>query len=473
MNTPNIINRKPAPLPVRTLAKHLECAEISAESHVDECLGKAVKSSNVFVSIDESVRESARVVDANRQDGKSMSPLAGVPITLKDLFDVKKQKTLAGSKVLQHTATLAAQDCDVVRDLREAGLLFLGRTNMSEFAFSGMGLNPHYGNCQSVWDRNTGRLPGGSSSGSAVSVAEGIVSATMGSDTAGSCRIPAAFNGIVGVKPSYGRLSLNGVFPLSKTSDVPGPLGVDLDSCFLLDHVMTSPSIKNATRVSQLPSIAKHEPADIRLLLPESIVLNDLDSDVERRFERSVDWMKEAGFSVIREKMPVLDRCIDMFSSRAIALYEAWLLHQEWLQSHGDLYDPFVRQRIMNGSALNDQLQQDRYDEKHQIVTDFNQQFSDTSADVVIYPTVACVPPPISDTDDTSRIAEINLRCLRNTSTANCFDGCSISLPCHDVGEAPVGFMVSGPNGMDSRLYEIAATIESVLNDARKTGSPS
>ena len=190
-----------------------------------DALAAAGRAEGVFVRINDDVLDQAAHIDRARAGGEPLPALAGVPITLKDLFNVQGQQTLAGSKVLKSEAPIEKTDAVVVGHLRNAGALFLGRANMSEFAFSGMGLNPHYGNPKSIWDRATGRLPGGSSSGGAVGVAEGIVPATVGSDTAGSCRIPAAFNGIVGVKPTYGRVSLRGAYPLSPTSDAPGPLG--------------------------------------------------------------------------------------------------------------------------------------------------------------------------------------------------------------------------------------------------------
>ena len=251
---------------LRSLSQGIQNQTVSAESLVSESLIKAEQSDNVFISIDQNIKGAARRVDEEIACGKNTSTLAGIPITLKDLFDVKGETTLAGSIALKHSAHPAQEDCDVVKPLREAGLLFLGRTNMSEFAFSGMGMNPHYGIPKSIWDRDTGRLPGGSSSGSAVSVAEGVVVATMGSDTAGSCRIPASFNGIVGVKPSYGRLSLNGVYPLSPSSDAPGPLAVDVDSCYLIDQL-----ISNAwDGQGELPQLRSRELSSLRLLVPES-----------------------------------------------------------------------------------------------------------------------------------------------------------------------------------------------------------
>ena len=338
---------------------------------------------------------------------------------------------------------------------------------MSEFAFSGMGLNPHYGQCYSIWDRETRRLPGGSSSGSAVSVAEGIVPATMGSDTAGSCRIPAAFNGIVGVKPSYGRLSLKGVFPLSPTSDAPGPLGIDLDSCYLLDRAMVLPQAV----AHSLPSSRGGEKRSIegmRLWVPESIVLEDLDESVSRGFARSLAWLEEAGAILVRKPFDVIDRCVTMFQTRAVVLYEAYQAHARWLEQYPDLYDPFVLRRISNGRGVSEQEQQKRYRDKQQIVADFSAQFLQEGVDAIIYPTVSSIPPTVSSAQDPDQVAQINLGCLRNTSTANYFDGCSLTLPCHDRGEAPVGLMVSTVHGRDDELYEVGFAIESVLNANRR-----
>ena len=457
----------PASLTVRQLAQKLFCKEITAESCLEQSFQRAQRCEGVFVSIDADAESESRrwawQIDKARQQNKAIAPLSGVPISLKDLFDVRGQTTTAGSVVLGKVSKPAEADCDVVARLREAGLLFVGRTNMSEFAFSGMGLNPHYGNAQSVWDRATGRLPGGSSSGSAVSVAEGVVAATMGSDTAGSCRIPAAFNGIVGVKPSYGRLSLKGVFPLSPTSDAPGPLGVDVDSCFLLDQAITA----GTGMQTSLPELSRKSPEDIRLLVPDAVVREGLDEAVEKAFEQSLQWLREAGFTLIERPITALDQSVDMFSKRAIVLYEAWQMHQQWLAEYGSDYDPFVRMRLSNGKNITVQEQQIRYREKRQIIADFRDQFIDAEADAIIYPTVACVPPPIAATLDTDEIAKINLRCLKNTASVNYFDGCSISLPCHEENEAPVGLMVSGLHGADMKIYETSLAMESVLDVAR------
>ena len=220
----------------------------------------------------------------------------------------------------RHYAQVEVADAEVVAPLREAGLLFLGRTNMSEFAYSGIGTNAHYGTPRSTWDRATGRLPGGSSSGSAVAVAEGIVTAALGSDTAGSCRIPAAFNGVVGVKPSYGRMSLQGIFPLSPTLDAPGPIAADLDSCFIIDQLMCGRCKPDA----ELPVLQTASATEIRLVIPDACVMQGLDDRVQAEFEHAVERLTAAGIDIRRAPLPVLDDCDRMFVERPVVVREVW-----------------------------------------------------------------------------------------------------------------------------------------------------
>jgi aspartyl-tRNA(Asn)/glutamyl-tRNA(Gln) amidotransferase subunit A len=398
-------------------------------------------------------------IDRARKKSDSISPLAGIPIALKDLFNIRNEKTMAGSVVRKYYAEPESDDAEVVAPLRAAGLLFFGRTNMSEFAFSGIGKNPHYGTPLSIWDRETGRLPGGSSSGSAVAVAEGIVAAALGSDTAGSCRIPAAFNGVVGVKPSHGRMSLKGIFPLSPTLDAPGPIAVDVDSCFILDQLMCG----RLKPDEPLPRIPTANAESLKLLIPEARVMEDLDDEVRIAFERSIEALRTVGIDIRQAPMPVLDDCDDLFLERPLVVREVWQFHRQMLEQHLDEYDPFVGLRMSAGADISDEEQQARYDERQQIVDNFNRQFASLEVDALLYPTVACIPPAISETVDDDNARRANLRCLRNTATVNYFDGCSISLPYHRPGEAPVGLMLSATNGADDRLYQLAAAIESAL----------
>ena len=444
---------------VRALSASIQNQITRAEALVGESLNKADRSDSTFVSVDHSILASARNVDKAIQSGSNVPPLSGIPITLKDLFNVKGEKTLAGSVALKHTAQPADQDCDVVKPLRDAGLLFLGRTNMSEFAFSGMGMNPHYGTPKSIWDRDTGRLPGGSSSGSAVSVAEGIVPATMGSDTAGSCRIPASFNGIVGVKPSYGRLSLNGVYPLSPTSDAPGPLGVDVDSCFLLDQLISGAWDGGG----ELPVLQARAVSDLKFLVPEGVVIGELDDEVASDFQRAVDALRDAGADIQFQAMPVIDDSVNMFLTRAVAGHEAYAHHKEIMDAYGDEYDPYVFSRISSFGNVSDEEQQARYRDKAVLRGTFIDGMKQGGYDAIIYPTTACVPPKIADAQVSENTGRVNLRCLRNTASANYFDGCSASLPMHSEGTAPTGLMLSSVHGDDAGLYEVMAGVETVL----------
>jgi len=444
---------------LRVLSEALRNGQTTASKLVEQALERALQSDSVFVTINPGLVNLAYAIDRARKKSQPLPPLAGIPIALKDLFNIRNELTLAGSVVRKHYAQPETADADVVAPLRAAGLLFFGRTNMSEFAFSGIGKNPHYGTPLSIWDRATRRLPGGSSSGSAVAVAEGIVPAALGSDTAGSCRIPAAFNGVVGVKPSFGRMSLNGIYPLSPKLDAPGPLAVDVDSCFILDQLMCA-QVKPEDR---LPQLVAADTATLKLLIPEARVMEDLDDQVRTAFERAVETLRAAGINIQQVAMPVLDRCDDLFRERPVVVHEVWQHHREMLEKHLKEYDPFVGLRMSAGAEISTTEQQNRYRERNAQVAAFNQQFESLQADALIYPSVACVPPAITETDHEDDARRVNLRCLRNTATVNYFDGCAISLPCHLTGEAPVGLMLSAGNGADDRLYQVAAAIEAEL----------
>ncbi len=445
---------------LRQLSQALAAAQTTSTALVEKALERARLSKSVFTAINPGLVNLAYTIDRGRRRNAAAQPLAGIPIALKDLFNVRNERTFAGSVVMKHYAERETHDADVVAPLRAAGLLFFGRTNMSEFAFSGIGRNPHYGTPLSIWDRATGRLPGGSSSGSAVAVAEGVVPAALGSDTAGSCRIPAAFNGIVGVKPRHGRLSLRGVYPLSPTLDAPGPLAVDVDSCFLLDRLMHGELAADG----ELPRLRPLASAELRLVVPEAIEMRDLAAEVQKTFEAALQRLEAAGARIATASLPVLDHCDEFFRQRPVVVREVWLHHRQMLAQHGDEYDPFVSQRIAAGADIDDDEQQRRYRERDEIVADFNRAWSELDADALVYPTVACLPPPLAATDDDAEARRINLNCLRNTATVNYFDGCAISLPCHDRGEAPVGLMLASRHGDDERLYAIAAAVEAILS---------
>src|SRR5258705_13456870 len=225
-------------------------------------------------------------MDGLREVNAAPSPFAGIPISIKDLFDIKGQVTRAGSRALDDSPPAEA-DAPAVARLRRAGFIVIGRTNMTEFAYSGMGINPHYGTPKSAWQRSVGHVPGGSSSGAAVSVVDGMAHGGLGTDTGGSCRIPAAYNGIVGYKPTQRRVPLEGTVPLSFTPENFGPLGRTVGCCAVLDAVLANEAI-----VPLQPRPIK----GMRLAVPTTVALDELDDEVARTFDSALETLsREAG----------------------------------------------------------------------------------------------------------------------------------------------------------------------------------
>src|ERR1700732_3483158 len=235
-------------LPTLTaLADDLENGRTNSRKLVDECLARIADKSGeggrAFVHVDvEAAIEAAKAMDRLRDVKAAPSPYAGIPVSIKDLFDIKGQVTRAGSRALEDSAPAEA-DAPVVARLRSAGFVVIGRTNMTEFAYSGIGINPHYGTPKGAWQRGVGHVPGGSSSGAAVSVIDGMAHGALGTDTGGSCRIPAAFNGIVGFKPTQRRVPLDGGVALSFSLDSFGPLARTVGCCAVLDAVLADETV--------------------------------------------------------------------------------------------------------------------------------------------------------------------------------------------------------------------------------------
>ncbi len=443
---------------INGIVEAIQSGNLTSSALVESSLAAAERSDSVFITLNaDQARRQAKEFDDARKAGESLPRYAGVPITLKDLFDVQGEVTAAGSRVLAFDPP-ALHDATVVKRLREAGFVFLGRVNMSEFAFSGMGINPHYGTPLSIWDRQTRRLPGGSSSGSAVSVAEGIVPGSIGSDTAGSTRIPAAFNGVVGYKPSFGRFPLDGIFPLSPTTDAPGPLANTVECCYLLDAAMDGD-------LHPVPLEAKPA-AQLSLLLPRAAVMDGLDPIVSGTFKMAVKRLGAAGCRIKSVAVPALDGLLEIFETKPLATHEAWIAHRRRILDHGDEYDPFVSWRIASGENISDDDYKSSLRKRRVLIKAFDAAMK--GFDAIIYPTVASVPPRLVDVSDPESARSINFKCLRNTATVNYFDGCSISIPCHFVDEPPVGLMLSSCKGNDSNLFQVALAAEQILQPRRR-----
>src|SRR5215213_7127397 len=277
------------------LADDLENGRTTARKIVDGCLARiadeAGEGARTFIHVDaEAAIEAAEAMDRLRRINAAPSRFAGIPVSIKDLFDIKGHVTRAGSRALEDTAPAQA-DAPVVARLRRAGFVVIGRTNMTEFAYSGIGINPHYGTPKSVWQRSAGHVPGGSSSGAAVSIADQMAYGALGTDTGGSCRIPAAFNGIVGYKPTQSRVPLDGGVPLSFSLDSFGPLARSVDCCAVLDAVLADEAVQ---------PLRPRPVKGIRLAVPTTIALDDLDEEVAKTFERALETLARQGASIER-----------------------------------------------------------------------------------------------------------------------------------------------------------------------------
>jgi aspartyl-tRNA(Asn)/glutamyl-tRNA(Gln) amidotransferase subunit A len=435
------------------LADDLESGRTNARKLVDECLAKIADKSGegarAFVHVDvEAAIEAAKAMDRLREVKAAPSRFAGIPISIKDLFDIKGQVTRAGSRALDDSPP-AEKDAPVVSRLRRAGFILLGRTNMTEFAYSGIGINPHYGTPKSVWQRKVGHVPGGSSSGGAVSVADGMAHGALGSDTGGSCRIPAAYNGIVGFKPTQRRIPRDGGVPLSFTLDSFGPLARSVGCCAVLDAILADEPVQ---------PLQPRSIKGMRLAVSTTVALDDLDAEVARTFERALETLSRQGASIERIEVPEFLDVAVMNSKGGFAAAESYAWHRYLIESHGDVYDPRVSSRITRGEAITAADYIDMLEARKSLIARAATRFA--PYDAVVMPTCAITPPPIADLADDKAFMKANLLSLRNCTLINMMDGCSISLPCHREGEAPVGFMLSATGGSDRRIFELAAAME-------------
>jgi aspartyl-tRNA(Asn)/glutamyl-tRNA(Gln) amidotransferase subunit A len=395
----------------------------------------------------------ARSMDALRAAGRAPSRWAGIPISVKDLFDQEGVQTRAGSIALKD-APLATVTAPVVARLQRAGFVVLGRTNMVEFAFSGLGVNPHYGTPLSPYDRATGRLPGGSSSGAAVAVADGMGLGALGSDTGGSCRTPAAMCGIVGYKPTAKRVPLDGVFPLSFSLDSIGPLANTVGCCAVLHGLMggeedVEPPVPGPV-------------AGLRFGVPEGTYLFDgVEPAVLAAFERALAKLEAAGARIERFALPELANIPLANATGGLVVMESFALHRALIEKAGPQYDPRILARIQRGASIGVADYIDLVKERARIIA----AVAPLTApfDAVLCPTCPLTPPAISAVDDADEYHRINLMLLRNTAAFNFLDRCSISLPCHAPGEAPVGLMLTGAHDGDAALLATAASVEAVL----------
>jgi len=395
-------------------------------------------------------RAAADAADARRKAGISLGPLDGALVSIKDLFDVAGEATTAGSIVLRDAAP-AARDATIVHRLRQAGAVILGKTNMVEFAFSGLGLNPHYGTPGNAVDPL--RIPGGSSSGAGVAVAEGTSEISIGSDTGGSVRIPAALNGVVGFKPTTGRVPLDGAFPLAPSLDSIGPLARTVQDCALTDAIMAG---EEPRRLEPYPL------AGLRVGIPRGRLFTRSEAMVEEAFEGALSRLSQAGARIVEHSIDDLLLAMRETTSQAsIASIEAAEIHADWLESRADEIDQRVHYWLARSSAIPAHVYLRMMRRRNALVEAMDQRLA--PVDVVALPTTAITAPLIAPLEaDEELYNSTDTLILRNTQAANQFDLTALTLPLPDC-ERPVGFMLMARHGADRRLLDIGASVEQEL----------
>jgi aspartyl-tRNA(Asn)/glutamyl-tRNA(Gln) amidotransferase subunit A len=395
-------------------------------------------------------RVEADAADARSRIERPLGPLDGAIVSIKDLFDVAGEVTRAGSPVLFDEALIAAADAPVVQRLRAAGAVIVAKTNMSEYAFSGVGANPHFGTPGNPFDR--ARVPGGSTSGGAVAVADGMCEIAIGSDTGGSTRIPAALCGIVGWKPSKQRVPTEGAFPLSFTLDSIGPMARSVADCAVVDAVMAG----------EIPVAPEPAPlVGLRLGILQGMPFDGIDQTVSAAWSAAISMLDKAGVRLSDEPVTILADVAQANAKGGFAPPEAYAIHRERLARRGADVDPNVRFRIERGAGMSAADYVDLVQARRRLVRAMDARLADL--DAMAWPTTPIVAPKLADVATPETFGRNNMMLLRNTAIVNFLDLCAISLPMPRAGGLATGLMLVARNGHDHRLFRIAAAVEKLL----------
>jgi len=421
----------------------------AALAHIADPAGEGVR---VFTKVySAQARAAAQASDLLRGAGLARSPIDGLPISVKDLFDVAGDTTLAGSVALQG-APAVTEHAVIVQRLLAAGAVIVGRTNMTEFAYSGLGLNPHYGTPRNPWDRATGRIPGGSSSGAAVSVTDQMAVAAIGTDTGGSVRIPAALCGLTGFKPTARRVPLTGALPLATRLDSIGPIAASVACCAQLDAIL-------AGDAQPLPKPARL--AGMRLAVPTNIVQDGMDSHVAASFRATLSRLSAAGAVLEEIVVPEFDELASINATGGLSSAEAWTWHRALIERAGDHYDPRVLSRIRRGQSMTASDLLELLDARLRWIASLEERIA--GYDALLMPTVPIIAPTLAELTEDEAYYRTNALILRNPTFINFLDGCALSLPCQEAATAPVGLMLAAAGGRDRDVLALGMAIENCL----------
>ena len=442
---------------LRSLAADLASGHMTSRGLVEACLERMTdpkgEGSKAFIATyQEASRATADWVDAMRKIGASLPAWAGIPISIKDVLDVAGSVTTAGSAVLVDRPP-ATRDALVVTRVRAAGFITIGRTGMSEMAYSSVGVNSHHGTPAAAWDRTNRRIPGGSSSGAAISITDGMAYAALGSDSGGSCRIPAAINGVVGFKPTMGRIPMDGANSMAPSLDTIGPLGISVDCTAILDNILTG------TPVEQLP---RFPVGGLRFGIPQPTARDGLDAPIASAFDAAVEKLVRDGALVTDVELPELAELPAINAKGGFSAPEYYAWHRDLITDRSDRYDPRILRLILRGREMSAADYLDLFKLRRSMIERASPKIE--PLDALIMPTVSIVAPRIEELDDDSEFFRINTALLQNTRIANFLNWCAISIPCSGKEEMPVGLMLVGASGKDRDLFAIAGAVEALVS---------
>ncbi len=439
------------------LAQALDSGELTSEELVKNSLDaiNTCTDQSIFIQVtQERALAEAAASDVRRRKGKLLSRWDGIPIAWKDLFDFKGLPTTAGSSVYKN-AVSAQCDADVVGACASHGLISIGKTNLSEFAYSGLGLNPHFGTPINPHGTDKAFAPGGSSAGSAVAVARGLTTLAVGTDTAGSVRVPASFCGIAGFKSSQNRYSKAGVFPLSSSLDSLGAFARTVDELIQVDAMM---------RGFASASLPKVNLSEITFLVPETVVFDDIDVEIENAFSQMTEKLSSAGATIQRQKFPIFSEVSELFQRHGtLTVAEAYALHEELLHgAEANKMDQRVRTRMLTASQFSTtdyiRLQWER-NRLQQATTET------LGSTFLLFPTTPITAPELNLLESSDDLfASVNLKALRNTMLGNYLGTPGLSLPIGSNADGmPFGALISAPYGQDERVLSVAKAVEALL----------
>jgi aspartyl-tRNA(Asn)/glutamyl-tRNA(Gln) amidotransferase subunit A len=446
-----------APKTAAALGGDLRTGRLDAVEFTEQTLAAINSHSDKAIFIDvlaARARREAAAAAARLKAGRPLSPLDGVPAAWKDLFDVEGRTTTAGSLVLKSNPP-SDRDAPFLAAAVAAGLVTIGTVNMTEFAYSGIGLNPHYGTPRNPHDLNVARSPGGSSSGSAVAVASGLVPVAFGTDTSGSVRVPASFNGLVGYKSSTGRYPMEGVFPLSKTLDSLGPLAHSVEDCVLVDA---------ALRGVLFPEARRAPVSDLSLFVPDTLVLDGCEQAVLANFEAAIDRLAASGASIQRCSMPAFAAIQELLAKRGHILGpEALLVHQKRVRGpDAARMDRRVVKRLLTAEKMTAVDLVEVLQTRASLIADINRLVGDV---IVAFPTTPQVAMPIAPLEaDDEVFFHNNSRTLRNTMIGNFLDWCGVAIPTGvDAEGMPTSILLSATHGRDTAVLSAALAAEPIV----------